>query len=321
LIVDYLDQHKEKFGVEPICAVLTSADAKIAPSTYYAARKRPPSLRAVHDEQLKVEVRRVHKENYGVYGIRKVHAQLGREGVTGCAERPVARCTTQRLMKLLGLRGISRAKGPRTTVPGSGPDIRPDLVERAFTAPAQDRLWVADITYCRTFAGWVYASFVLDVFSRRVVGWQLSTSLRTDLALDALNMGLWTRQRAGHDTSALVHHSDRGVQYVAIRYTERLAEAGAVASVGSKGDSYDNAMAEAFNSLFKAELVRNLGPWKSIDDLEIAVAEYIDWFNFRRLHGEIGLVPPVEYETTHPSTTLPQQPAQREFHASIKPGT
>ena len=176
-------------------------------------------------------------------------------------------------------------------------------------------------TYVRTFSGWVYAAFVLDVYSRRVVGWQLSTSLRTDLALDALNMGLWTRAHDGHDTTALVHHSDRGVQYVAIRYTERLAEAGAVASVGSKGDSYDNAMAEAFNSLFKAELVRNRGPWKSIDDLEIAAAEYIDWFNFRRLHGEIGLVPPVEYETTYRSTTLPEQPAQRELEVSIKPGT
>ena len=176
-------------------------------------------------------------------------------------------------------------------------------------------------TYVRTFSGWVYAAFVLDVYSRRIVGWQLSTSLRTDLALDALNMGLWTRAHDGHDTTALVHHSDRGVQYVAIRYTERLAEAGAVASVGSKGDSYDNAMAEAFNSLFKAELVRNRGPWKSIDDLEIAVAEYIDWFNFRRLHGEIGLVPPVEYETMYRSTTLPEQSAQRELEASIKPGT
>jgi putative transposase len=169
-------------------------------------------VRAVRDEELKVEIARVHKENYGVYGIRKIHAQLGREGVTGCADRPVARCTTQRLMKDLGLRGISRAKGPRTTVPGSGPDTRPDLVEREFVADAPDRLWVADITYCRTYAGWVYAAFVLDVFSRRVVGWQLSTSLRTDLALDALNMGLWTRQHDGHDTSALVHHSDRGVQ-------------------------------------------------------------------------------------------------------------
>jgi len=301
---------------------LTSADVKIAPSTYYAAKTRPPSVRAVHDEQLKVEVARVHKENYQVYGVRKVHAQLVREGVLGASgQRPVARCTTRRAMKALGLRGISRAKGPRTTVPGAGPDTRPDLVERAFTADAPDRLWVADITYCRTYAGWVYAAFVTDVFSRRVVGWQLSTSLRTDLALDALNMGLWTRQHDGHDTSSLVHHSDRGVQYLAIRYTERLAEAGVVASVGSRGDSYDNALAEAFNSLFKAELVRNLGPWKNIDDLEIAVAEFIDWFNFRRLHGEIGLIPPVEYEALHRSTTLPEQQAQRQFHASIKPGT
>jgi len=187
---------------------------------------------------------------------------------------------------------------------------------KAGRAPRSD-----PYTYVRTFAGWVYCAFILDVFSRRVVGWQVSTSLRTDLALDALNMGLWTRTRDGHDTSALVHHSDRGVQYLAIRYTERLAEAGAVASVGSKGDSYDNAMAEAFNSLFKAELIRNRGPWKNIDDLEIAVAEYIDWFNFRRLHGEIGLIPPVEYETQHHSITLPEQPAQREFKASIKAGT
>jgi putative transposase len=276
----------------------------------------------VRDEELKVEIARVHKENFGVYGIRKVHAQLGREGITGpSGQRPVARCTTQRLMKDLGLRGISRAKGPRTTMPGSGPDTRPDLVERAFVADVPDRLWVADITCCRTYAGWVYAAFVLDVFSRRVVGWQLSTSLRTDLALDALNMGLWTRTHDGHDTSALVHHSDRGVQYLAIRYTERLAEAGVVASVGSRGDSYDNAMAEAFNSLFKAELVRNRGPWKSIDDLEIAVAEYIDWFNFRRLHGEIGLIPPVEYETLHRRTAPAQRPAERQFPVSTEPGT
>ena len=308
------------FGVEPICTTLTSVDVPIAASTFYAARTRPPSARAVRDADLKPILARVHEQNYGVYGIRKMHAALGREQILA-GSQPVARCTTQRLMKDLGLRGISRAKGPRTTVPGTGPDPRPDLVERSFTAPRPDRLWVADITYCRTFAGWVYASFVLDVFSRRVVGWQLSTSLRTDLALDALNMGLWTRQHDGHDTSDLIHHSDRGVQYLAVRYTERLAEAGAVASVGSKGDSYDNAMAEAFNSLFKAELVRNRGPWKNIDNLEIAVAEYIDWFNFRRLHGEIGLVPPVEFEIQHRSNTLPEQPAQRELEASIKPGT
>jgi putative transposase len=219
-----------------------------------------------------------------------VHAEVRRQG------HPVARCTVERLMRAAGLRGISRAKGPRTTVPGTGPDTRPDLVDRAFTATGPDRLWVADITYCRTFAGWVYAAFVIDVYSRRVVGWQLSRSLRTDLALDALEMGLWTRRRADRDLGGLIHHSDKGVQYVAVRYTQRLAEAGVVASVGSTGDSYDNALAEAFNSLFKAELIRNRGPWKSIDDLEIAVAEYIDWFNHRRLHGEIGLIPPAEHE-------------------------
>jgi putative transposase len=303
VIVKYIEQHKDQYGVEPICAALTSAELGISPSTYYAALTRPPSARAVRDEELKVVIAKVHKDNYGVYGIRKVHAQLAREPALADA-RAVARCTTQRLMKDLGLRGICRAKGPRTTIPGCGPDTRPDLVDRNFTADAPDQLWVADITYCRTFAGWVYASFILDVCSRRVVGWQLSTSLRTDLALDALNMGLWTRAHDGHDTSALVHHSDKGVQYLAIRYTERLAEAGVVASVGSTGDSYDNAMAEAFNSLFKAELVRNRGPWRNIDDLEIAVAEYIDWFNFRRLHGELGLIPPVEYEALHRSHNL-----------------
>ncbi|HEX8508124.1 MAG TPA: IS3 family transposase [Propionibacteriaceae bacterium] len=211
MIIDYIERHKNVFGVEPICTTLTSADTPIAPSTISAARTRPPSARAVRDEDLKPVIVRVHQENYGVYGIRKMHAQLNREQVlTSC--QPVARCTTQRLMKDLGLRGISRAKDPRTTVPGTAPDTRPDLVGRAFTADRPDRLWVADITYVRTFAGWVYCAFVLDVFSRRVVGWQVSTSLRTDLALDALNMGLWTRQHDGHDTHALVHHSDRGVQ-------------------------------------------------------------------------------------------------------------
>ncbi|GAA3165351.1 hypothetical protein GCM10010531_17300 [Blastococcus jejuensis] len=197
-------------------------------------------------------------------------------------------------MRSAGLRGITRAKGPRTTVPGDGPDTRRDLVDRVLTATGPDQLWVAHITYCRTFSGWVYAAFVIDVYSRRVVGWQLSKSLRTDLALDALEMGIWT----GRDLGGLIHHSDKGVQCLAVRYTQRLAEAGAVASVGSTGDSYDNALAEAFNSLFNAELVRNKGPWKGIDDLEIAVAEYIDSFNHRRLHGEIGLIPPAEHEDT-----------------------
>ena len=284
----YIDANRQEFGVEPVCETL-----QVAPSTYYAAKTRAPSARSVSDAARTELIKQVHEENYGVYGARKVHAELNRQG------QRIARCTVERLMRAVGLRGLCRAKGPRTTVPGTGPDTRADLVERQFRAPGPNRLWVADLTYCRTFAGWVYAAFVTDVFSRRVVGWQLSTSLRTDLALDALEMGLWTRRRAGQDTTGLIHHSDKGVQYVAIRYTQRLAEAGAVASVGTTGDSYDNALAEAFNSLFKAELIRNKGPWKSLDDLELAVAEYIDWFNHRRLHGEIGLVPPAEYEDTH----------------------
>lgn len=284
-MIAYIDAHKDEFGARPICRELP-----IAPQTYYASKTRPPSKRSVSDEQTAAEIRSIHEANYGVYGGRKVHAQLRRDG------RPVARCTVERLMRREGLRGVRRSKGPRTTIPGPLADRPGDLVERRFTADAPDCLWVADITYIRTFSGWVYAAFVTDVFSRRVVGWQLSTSLHTDLALDALEMGIWTRRRAGRDLTNQIHHSDRGVQYRAIRYTERLADADAVASVGSKGDSYDNAMAEAFNSLFKAELIRNRGPWKGIDDLEIAVAEYIDWFNHRRLHGELGHIPPIEAE-------------------------
>ena len=287
--------------------MLKDADIQIAPSTYHASKTRPPSVRSVTDAETTREIERVHRDNYDVYGIRKVWAQLGREG--GVGGRHVARCTVARLMKGAGLRGVSRLRVPRTTTRGPGPDLRPDLVERDFTATGPNRLWVADITYVKTHSGWVYASFVMDVFSRRIVGWQLSRNLYTDLALDALNMGIWTRQRAGADLSELIHHSDRGVQYVAIRYSERLGEVDAVASVGSVGDSYDNAMAEAFNSLFKAELVRNRGPWRGIDDLELAVAEYVDWYNHRRLHGELGLIPPVEYETHHATTIVARQTA------------
>lgn len=299
VLVDYIDQYRDRFGVEPICAVLTDAGVQIAPSTYYAARKRPPSARAIRDAALVEDIRTAHRANLGVYGARKIHAELHRKGVT------VARCTVERLMKADGLRGVPREKTRKTTIGDGAQTERPeDLVRREFVATAPNQLWVADLTYVRTHAGWAYVAFVLDVFSRMIVGWQVSTSLRTDLALDALDMGLWARRRAGHDVTGLVHHSDRGVQYRAIRYTERLAEAEAVASVGSKGDSYDNAMAEALNSLFKAECIRNpvmrpKGGWKSVVDVELAVAEYVDWYNHRRLHGEIGLVPPAEYETNH----------------------
>ena len=226
--MEFIDAHKHGFGVEPICRNLTEAGVKIAPSMYYATKTRQPAPRSVRDEHVTAQIRRVHTDNYGVYGARKVHAELVREGIA------VARCTVERLMRDAGLRGVSRAKGPRTTVPGRGPDDRPDLVERDFTATAPNELWVADITYCRAFSGWAYAAFVIDVYSGRVVGWQVSKSLRTDLALDALEMGLWTRRRDGQDVTGLTHHSDRGVQYVAVRYTQRLGEAGAVASVGTR---------------------------------------------------------------------------------------
>jgi transposase InsO family protein len=302
VVIEYIEAHRDrvvegrKLGVEPICKVLAEAGVQIAPSTYYAHQNRPPSARAVRDAELVEEIKKVHAENLGVYGARKVHAELVRKG------HRAARCTVERLMRAQGLRGIPREKTRKTTLGEGAQTPRPsDLVERNFVADTPNRLWVADLTYVRTHAGWVYVAFVLDVFSRMVVGWQVSTSLRTDLALDALDMGLWSRQRAGHDVTGLVHHSDRGVQYRAIRYTERLAEAEAVASVGSRGDSYDNAMAEALNSLFKAECIRNpvmrpKGGWKNVADVEIAVAEYIDWFNHRRLHSELNHVPPAEYE-------------------------
>jgi putative transposase len=294
--VAYIDQHKGEFGVQPICDALKDTSAEIAPSTYYAATARPASARTVRDQTLTEEIRMIHTDNYGVYGARKIHAALLRKG------RTVARCTVERLMRQAGLRGVIRAKSPRTTRPAPETARPADLVKRQFTATAPNELWVADITYIRTFSGWVYAAFVIDVFSRMVVGWQVATSLYTDLALDALEMAIWKRQHTRADLSGLVHHSDRGVQYRAIRYTERLEQADAVASVGSKGDSYDNALAEAFNSLFKAELIRNRGPWTSINDLEVAVAEYIDWFNQRRLHGELGHVPPAEFEALHTSS-------------------
>jgi putative transposase len=304
LRVAYIDQHKEEFGVQPICAALQGTDAEIAPSTYYAAATRPEAARTTRDRELTEQIRQIHADNYGVYGARKIHAALRRKGVK------VARCTVERLMRAAGLRGVIRAKSPRTTRPAPETGRPADLVNRQFKASAPNQLWVADITYIRTFSGWVYAAFVIDVFSRMVVGWQVATSLYTDLALDALEMGIWRRRHTGDDLAGLTHHSDRGVQYRALRYTERLEQEAAVASVGSRGDSYDNALAEAFNSLFKAELIRNKGPWTGINDVEIAVAEYIDWFNQRRLHGELGHVPPAEYEALHAAEPDPE-PAQK----------
>ena len=282
---------------------MEGTSAKIAPSTYYAAGSRPASNRALRDLALVCVIARIHAANYGVYGARKVWHELKRQG-----HEHVARCTVERLMRLNGLRGVSKEKTPRTTKPGSKDELPEDLVNRQFVATAPNELWVADITYIKTHSGWVYASFIMDMYSRYIVGWQVSTSLHTRLALDALDMAIWARTRAGADLSALRHHSDRGVQYRAIRYTERLAEAGAVASVGSKGDSYDNAAAEALNSLFKAELIRNKGPWTGINDVEVAVAEWVDWYNQRRLHGQLGHLPPAEHEANHYPTHQASSP-------------
>jgi putative transposase len=284
-MIAYIDANRDRFGVEPICRVLP-----IAPSTYHAASRRPASPRAVRDAKLKAEIARVHAEHFGVYGARKVWRQLRREGIA------VARCTVERLMGELGLEGVCRGKGHRTTTPDETTARPADLVDRHFAAQRPNQLWVADLTYVATWSGFVYVAFVIDAFSRFLVGWQAARSLRTDLALDALEMAIW-RRRGGLD--GLVHHSDRGSQYLSIRYTERLAEAGAVTSVGSRGDSYDNALAETIIGLYKTELIRLRGPWKALDEVEYATLEWVDWFNHRRLLEPIGHVPPAEFETTY----------------------
>jgi putative transposase len=282
--VRFIAEHQLRWGVEPICRVL-----QVAPSSYYAAISRPPSARRQRDAGLRVAIQRVWDEHRQVYGADKVWAPLNREGTR------VARCTVERLMRELGLRGVVRGKASvRTTVGDNASDRPRDLVARQFRAPAPNRLWVADLTYVKTHSGWVYVAFVVDACSRFVVGWQASRSLRTDLALDALEMALWVRRAAS--LAGLIHHSDRGVQYLAIRYTERLAAAGVVPSVGSRGDSYDNALAESFNGLYQAELIRHCGPWRGLDDVEYATLAYVDWFNHRRLHGELGMRPPAAFE-------------------------
>ena len=234
-----------------------------------------------------MKLQHVHAEQFGVYGARKLWRQLHREGI------PVARCTVERLMRELSLSGVVRGKVKRTTVADESAPRPADLVERDFHAPAPNRLWVADLTYVPSWSGFVYVAFVIDVYSRSVVGWQASRSLRTELALDALEQALWARNGP---FDGLIHHSDRGVQYLSIRYTERLAEAGAVTSVGSRGDSYDNALAESVIGLYKAELVHRRGPWRGLDDLELATLEWVDWYNRRRLHSALDYLPPAEYE-------------------------
>ena len=290
-MVSFIDAHRGAYGVEPICAVLP-----IAPSTYHQHKARQADLtrwpaRARQDEALRGEIRRVWQANFAVYGVRKVWRQLKREGLA------VARCTVARLMRQMGLAGAVRGRKFKTTIPDTAAVRPPDLVEREFIAPCPNRLWVADLTYVATWRGFVYVAFVIDVFSRRIVGWRASNSLRSDLALDALEQALYERRESG--TDGLIHHSDRGVQYRSIRYTERLAEAGIEPSVGSIGDSYDNALAESVIGLFKTEVIRRRGPWRSLEDVEFATLEWVSWFNHRRLLEPIGYVPPVEHEEAY----------------------
>jgi transposase InsO family protein len=298
-----IDRHRDRFGVEPICELLP-----IAPSTDHAARHRPPSARRRRDTELQAEIARVHGEHFGVYGARKLWRQLHREGIA------VARCTVERLMGELGLQGVRRGQPRRTTTPEVAATRPADLVERDFSAARPNQLWVADLTSVATWSGFVYVALVIDAFGRFLVGWQASRSLGTDLALAALEMVSWRRQA---QLEGLVHHSDRDSQYLAIRYTERLAEAGAACSVGSRGDSYDNALAETIIGLSKTELVRRRGPWKGIDQVEYATLEWVDWFNHRRLLAPIGHLPPAEFEAAFWREEDPSSPVRLK-HPSLR---
>jgi len=287
--VSFIDENREAYGVEPICAVIP-----IAPSSYYEQKARqadPGRLpqRTKRDAVLREEIRRVWEANFQVYGARKVWRQLNREGIR------VARCTVERLMRAMGLEGAVRGRKVKTTIADSSTDRPADLVSRDFRANRPNELWVADLTYVATWKGFVYVAFVIDVFARTIVGWRASGSLRTDLALDALEQALYARP----DTDRLVHHSDRGSQYLSIRYTERLAEAGIEPSVGSVGDSYDNALAESVIGLYKTEVIRRRGPWRHLEAVEFSTLEWVDWFNNRRLLEPIGNIPPVEFEEVY----------------------
>jgi putative transposase len=285
-MTNFIEAHRGRFGVERICRVMESNV-----STYYAHQGRPPSRRAIEDAWLTERIKVIYEANYSVYGVRKVWHAVGREGVE------VGRDRVARLMRAEGLRGVRRGKRVRTTIPAEQTTGRPaDLVQRAFGATRPNELWVADLTYVVTWSGLCYVAFVIDVFSRVFVGWSLATHLRTELPLEALEMAIWRRDT---DLAGLVHHSDRGTQYTSIRYTDRLVQAGIDPSVGSAGDSYDNALAESQIGLYKTELIGPRRPWRNPEEVEIETLEWVDWFNNRRLHSEIGYVPPAEFEAAY----------------------
>jgi putative transposase len=302
--VRFIDEHQDRFGVQPICRVLAEHGASIAPSTYYAAKSRPPSARAVRDERLKAEILRVWEANYAVYGAFKVWRELNRQGIA------VARCTVERLMRQLGIAGVRRGRKVRTTVRDDRHERAGDLLHRDFTAPAPNRRWVADFTHVAAWSGVVYVAFVVDLYSRAIVGWSAATSKRTKLVLDALQMALWRRDRAGHAVDkGLVHHSDAGSQYTSFAFTAHLLAAGIDASIGSVGDALDNALMESSIGLYKTELINRRGPWRTLADVELATAEWVDWYNTSRIHRAIGGVPPNEYESKFYAQPQPQPAA------------
>lgn len=286
MMVAFIDRHRAALGVESICRTL-----QFAPSAYYERKKqtKEPELRSPRqkaDESLREVIRHLWEENFKVYGARKLWRQLRKYG------HDVARCTVERLMRAMGIQGVIRGRSTRTTIPADK-DPRPlDLVQRRFSAERPNQLWVADFTYVATWSGFVYVAFVIDVFSRMIVGWRVSSAMNADLTLDALEQALWARKVKGD----LIHHSDRGSQYLSIRYGERLAEAGIDASVGSVGDAYDNAMAETLNGLYKAEVIWKQGPWRSREAVEKATLDWVHWFNTKRLLEPLGYVSPFEYE-------------------------
>jgi putative transposase len=301
--VRFIDEHRMRFGgVESICRVLTQHGIQIAPSGYYAAKARPPSARAVRDQRLLADIGRIHAANYGVYGARKVWHELHREG------QPVARCTVERLMRQAGLTGVVRGRKIRTTVSGPGGQRAGDRVNRDFTAQRPNRTWCADFTYVAAWCGIVYVAFVVDVYSRAIVGWSAALNKRTPLVLNALDMALWRRDRAGRTVSrGLIHHSDAGSQYTSFRFTTHLLAAGIDASIGTVGDALDNALMESAIGLYKTELIKRRGPWRSLAEVELATAEWVDWYNTQRLHSAIGHVPPDEHESIYYAQPQPHE--------------
>lgn len=291
-MIRFIDEHKDRFGVEPICRVLRPAVQGFLTSRgYRAAKTRTPSARALRDDLLVPEIARLHAENYGVYGRRKMHALMKRQGWD------IGRDQTERLMRLAGVRGVKKSKRVFTTRSDPAAALPKDLVKRNFRAPGPRQLWVCDITYVATWSGFAYVAFVTDAFSRRIVGWNVASTLKAEiLPLQALDMAAWG---AGGSLDGLIHHADHGSNYQAMVYTDRVVELGAKPSTGTVGDSYDNALAEAINNLYKTELIRQRGPWRTVEQVELATLEYVWWWNHQRLHGELGMRTPEEVETEY----------------------